>query len=204
MSLGAFIGVALVHFMAAVSPGPSFVLSVKTAAAEGFRSAAGIALGFGIGAAIWASTALAGLTVLFDLFPFAFVALKLLGGMFLVYLAILLWLRAPYPLPHRKHAFAPRCLRAAIRMGVVTMMANPKPAIFFGAVFVGLVPVHADATDKTVIVANVLWVEAGWYVLVAWVFSRPGPRAVYARAKTGLDRAFGGLLGALGAKVALS
>ncbi|NNL72633.1 MAG: LysE family translocator, partial [Silicimonas sp.] len=35
MTLAAFIGIALIHLAAAISPGPSFVVAVRTAAAEG-------------------------------------------------------------------------------------------------------------------------------------------------------------------------
>ncbi|SEN62420.1 LysE family translocator [Palleronia pelagia] len=203
MSLLAFFGVALAHLLAAISPGPSFVLSVRTAIGEGFRPAAGLALGFGIGAMLWATAALAGLALVFEILPPVFVALKVLGGLFLVWLGITMWRHAPAPLPTVDAGQAPRGTLAAIRLGVAAMLANPKPAIFFGAVFVGLVPAAAGVLDKALVLFNILWVETAWYLLVAWAFSQPRARAAYGRAKTTLDRGFGGLLAALGAKVAL-
>lgn len=83
------------------------------------------------------------------------------------------------------------------------MLANPKPAVFFGAVFVGLVPAEASEADRAIVLANILWVETAWYLLVAWAFSRGWARAAYGRAKTGFDRAMGGLIGALGARIAI-
>ncbi|SHI35790.1 Threonine/homoserine/homoserine lactone efflux protein [Palleronia salina] len=204
MSLLAFLGVALAHLLAAISPGPSFVLSLRTAIGEGFRPAAGLALGFGIGAMLWATAALAGLALVFEILPPVFVALKVLGGLFLVWLGITMWRHAPAPMPKVDAGQAPRGTLAAIRLGVAAMLANPKPAIFFGAVFVGLVPATAGALDKALVLFNILWVETAWYLLVAWAFSQPRARAAYGRAKTALDRGFGGLLAALGAKVALS
>ena len=99
MTLAAFIGVALAHLLAAISPGPSFVLSIRTAATEGFRPAAGLAIGFGIGAAIWAFAALAGLALLFQIVPPLFVAMKLAGGLFLLWLGLGMWRRADTPMP---------------------------------------------------------------------------------------------------------
>jgi threonine/homoserine/homoserine lactone efflux protein len=203
MTLAAFLSVALIHLVAAISPGPAFVLAVRTAATEGFRVAAALALGFGIGAALWAAAALLGLALLFSLVPPLFTALKVVGGLFLLYVAVQMWRHAREPMPVADPGAAPRGALAAVRLGALAMLANPKPAVFFGAVFVGLVPVEASGAERAVVIANILWVEAAWYVVVAWAFSRGWARAAYARAKTGLDRAMGGLIGALGARIAI-
>ncbi|WP_371153592.1 LysE family transporter [Jannaschia sp. 2305UL9-9] len=194
--------VALVHLLAAISPGPSFVLSLRVAAAEGMRPALGLALGYGIGAAIWATAALVGLTILFDLVPMLFTILRVGGALFLIWIAIMMWRHAADPLP-AADADRPRGVLSAIRLGVLTMFANPKPAVFFGAVFLGFVPSDASWAAKALIVLNVLWVEAAWYILVARLFSLPRPRAAYVRFKTILDRMLGGVLGLLGIRLAL-
>lgn len=203
MSLIAIIGVALAHLLAAISPGPSFVLSIRTAATEGFRPAAGLALGFGIGAALWAFAALAGLALLFEVVPPLFLALKIGGGLFLLWLAFKMWRHADEPMPQVAPDVPPRGTLSAVRLGVVTQLANPKPAIFFGAVFVGLVPPEAGWDVKALILFNILWVETLWYLFTARVFSLPRPRAMYGHAKSWLDRGMGTILGALGVKVAL-
>ena len=202
MTPAAFLGVALAHLLAAISPGPSFVLSVRTAAADGFRTAAFLALGFGIGATVWAAAALLGLAVLFQIAPPLFTGLKVAGGLFLVWIAWNLWRHAPEPMPEVTPGAAPRGAWSALRLGTLSMLANPKPAIFFGAVFVGLIPAGATLGDKAIVLANILWVEAAWYLVVARVFSLPKARAGYARIKTAADRAFGGALAALGIGVA--
>ena len=48
------------------------------------------------------------------------------------------------------------------------------------------------------LVAIVLVQETLWYVLVAIGLSMRGPRALYARAKSGLDRAIGAFIGLAG------
>lgn len=203
MSLAAIIGVALAHLLAAISPGPAFVLSVRTAASEGFRPAAGLALGFGIGACVWAFAALAGLALLFEVVPPLFLALKVAGGLFLLWLSFKMWRHADDPMPQMAADAAPRGTLSAIRLGVVAQLANPKPAIFFGAVFVGLVPPDAGWEAKALILFNILWVETLWYLVTARAFSLPRPRAAYGRAKSWLDRGMGAILGGLGLKVAL-
>ena len=63
--------------------------------------------------------------------------------------------------------------------------------------------VHVDRLDRRdawFVFCN----EVGWYLVCAFLFSRPGPRAAYLRAKTAADRAFGTFLGLLGLKIALT
>lgn len=203
MSAAAFLGVALVHLLAAISPGPAFVMAVRIAVGEGFRAAAGLAIGFGIGAGLWAFAALAGLSLLFVLVPPLYVAIKLAGGLFLLWLAVTMWRHAREPVA-QAGAIAPRGTAASIRLGFATQIANPKAAIFFGAVFVGLVPATAGWADRSIVLFNTFWVETAWYLVVARVFSAPRARAAYARLKTATDRCLGTALGALGLKVALS
>ena len=200
----AFLSVAAIHLAAAISPGQAFVLAVRTAAAEGFRPALGLALGFGIGAFLWAATALLGLSLMLDTVPVLFTVLKVAGGLFLLYLAVRIWRHAPDPLPVIDPSAAPRGLGSAVRLGLFGMLANPKPAIFFGAVFVGLVPATALPWEKAVVLLNIFWVEAAWYVVVARVFSLPRARAAYGRLKTAVDRGLGLALGTLGLRFVIS
>ena len=198
----AFATVAFAHLLAAMSPGPSFVLSVRTASSEGLRPALALAAGFGLGAALWATAALLGLAVLFEAAPWLLVGLKVVGGAYLVWIAWQLWRHAREPMPMVEPGAAPRGMVAAGRQGLLTQLANPKVSIFFGAVFVGIVPADATLGGKLLLLLNIFTVETLWYVLVAGLFSTPRARAGYARWKAALDRAFGGLLAAFGALIA--
>ncbi|EAR51677.1 Putative threonine efflux protein, RhtB family protein [Oceanicola granulosus HTCC2516] len=202
MSAAALFTILAIHLAAAISPGPSFVVAVRTAAASGFRPAAGLALGFGIGAALWATLALAGLALLFELVPGLLTALKVIGGAYLVWLALKMWRHADAPLAVTGTA-GPTRFAAAVRTGLFTFLANPKTAVFFGAVFIGLVPPGTGTGWLAAIVALVLLDEVLWYLLVARLFSLPRARAAYLGAKAWVDRGLGGALGVLGLRVAL-
>ncbi|MEL7460327.1 MAG: LysE family transporter [Pseudomonadota bacterium] len=203
MTVAVFLTIAVVHMLAAISPGPSFVVSVRTAAAEGFRPALGLAIGFGVGAVVWATAALAGLAVLFQIVPALFTALKVAGGIFLIWIAVQTWRHAATPLPALSDTALPQSLGAAFVKGLGVQLANPKPAVFFGAVFVGLVPPDTPLPMLALVMAVIFVNETLWYVLVARLFSLPGPRSAYARMKTGVDRTFGVLMAGLGLRIAL-
>lgn len=202
MSTAAFLTVVLIHLAAAMSPGPSFVVCVRTAAAEGFMTAVALAAGFGLGAALWATAAMAGLALLFEIVPGLFTLLKLAGAAFLIFIAITMWRHAATPLPDARTS-APRSAMSAIRLGFLTFASNPKTAVFFGAVFVGLVPVETPVWQRAALIGIIFANETLWYVIVARVFSLSKARAAYTRLKTWIDRAFGALIAALGIRIAI-
>jgi len=197
-----FLTIAALHLMAAISPGPSFVVALRVALREGFRPALGLAAGLGLGAGIWAAAALAGLAAILAVAPAALSALKLAGAAFLLWLAIGIWRRARDPMLAPDAARLPRGMAAAVRLGLLTQLANPKPAVFFGAVFAGLVPSDTSPAIVAALIAVVILNETLWYAVVARLFSNPPARTAYARLKTGIDRAFGGMLAALSATLA--
>ena len=204
MTLAAFASIVLIHLLAAISPGPSFVVSVRMAAREGFGVACGLAFGFALGAALWAIAAMAGLAVLFDVIPALFTGLKLVGGAFLIFIAIMMWRHASEPLDTDIDTGHTRTTWGAIKFGFITFASNPKPAIFFGAVFVGLVPTDTPLAWRIAIIAAVFANEFLWYVCVARIFSLAKARASYIRLKTTIDRAFGTLIALFGLKIALT
>ncbi len=203
MTLAAFLSIVVIHLVAAMSPGPSFVVAVRVAASDGFRSAAGLAIGFGLGAALWAAAALYGLALLFQLVPGLFLALKLVGAVFLLWIGWQMWRHASAPLPERSANAAPMGFARALRLGFLTFASNPKPAVFYGAVFAGLVPAGTSFPWLAAIVAIVCLNETLWYLFVARAFSLPRARRGYIRLKSLIDRCFGGVIALFGVKIAL-
>lgn len=204
MTLAAFLSIWLIHLAAAISPGPSFVICARTAASEGFGVAVAMSFGFGLGAILWAWAAMAGLALVFQLLPELLSALKIIGGAVLLYIAFRMWRHAAEPLALPAEGAAPRSAVSAFRLGLLTFASNPKPALFFGAVFVGLVPADTPLTWRFAILLVVFANEVGWYIVVSRLFSLPRARLAYLRLKPVMDRLFGGVLAALGLKIALT
>ncbi|MEL6609133.1 MAG: LysE family translocator [Pseudomonadota bacterium] len=202
MTWATLLALAGIHFIAVASPGPSFVVQVRTAVTHGWGTAAFLALGLGLGASLYALAALLGLAIIFAVMPGVLTAFKLVGGAFLIFVGFMMWRHAPDPLPEAEAIKRPSPLRA-LGLGVLTSLANPKVPIFFGAVFIGLLPETVTLTDIAIISGLVVAVEASWYVLVGLVFASPPARAAYTRAKVWVDRSFGAVLAALGARIAI-
>ena len=205
MTLVTFSSILLLHLIGAISPGPAFVMIMRTAAVEGFRPAVFAALGLAAGAVAWALAALVGLTFLFQVAPSALLAFKLAGGAYLLWIAWQVVRHAEAPLPRvDAEGPAPRTICSAFCLGLFTQLANPKIAVFFGAVFVGMVPRDTSVLAMAAVLLMIFVDEALWYGFVGRVFSLMSVRAAYGRAKRWVDRAFGALIAAFGIKIAVT
>lgn len=68
--------------------------------------------------------------------------------------------------------------------------------------FLGLVPPDTTPAALGLLIVAIALMETAWFMLVGRVFSLDRPRRAYGRAKTTIDRAFGGLIAAFGLKIA--
>lgn len=202
MTLAAFLAVALLHLMAAISPGPSVLMAARTGVTEGLRTGAFLAMGIGVGGVIWAAAALFGLGLVFQAAPALLWVLKIVGAGYLIWMAWNLWYDADRPLDTGAQSRVPRSAASAFWLGVTTQLANPKPAVLFSAIFIGTVPPGTPAWVFAALLAVVFLNETLWNILVARIFSLERSRTAYVSLKSILDRTFGGLLALLGVKIA--
>ena len=202
MTFAAFLAVAFLHLMAAVSPGPAVLMAARTGVTEGLRTGTFLATGIGLGGVVWATAALFGLNLIFAAAPALLWALKVLGAAYLLHMAYRMWRDAAQPLDMGPSGRLPRTPLSALRLGLMTQLANPKPAILFSAIFIGTVPQGTPLWVYAALLAVVFANETLWNILVARIFSFERTRAGYISLKTIIDRTFGGLLALLGVKIA--
>jgi len=189
------------QLLAAISPGQSFVLISKLALSNPRPVALAAVMGLGLGTIIWSTAAILGVAIVLKQAAWAYILLKVAGGVYLIFLALMLWRHAkdPVELDTAKHnRMKPR---PAFMLGLVTQLANPKVIVFFGSIFVALLPVHSPLWVYVAVVLIVFCNEIGWYAGVAMLFSAQKSRNVYIRAKTWIDRVMGGFLGLIGARL---
>ena len=190
----------IVHLMAVMSPGQSFIVVSRTALGSGRAAGIAAALGMGAGILPWAIGALLGLAVLFARLPLLYATLKVLGGLYLIYVAIQIWRHAGDRVAAGDGA-AMVTPATAFRRGFWTQIANPKVAMFYGSIFVAILPPSPPLWLVAVIFAILLVNEIGWFAIVATFFSAEKPRQAYFSVKPVIDRVMAGVLGLLGAKL---
>ncbi|KZY31197.1 lysine transporter LysE [Roseovarius sp. HI0049] len=182
---------------ALASPGPAMLVALRTTLVEG--RTAGILTGLGLGtvAAAWTGAALLGLDVIFTLFPWAYMTLKIIGAAYLIYLAVTIWREATTPLETARPAN-----RRPFVSGLLVNFANPKSVLFASAVLVVIFPRDMNLAQKALIVGNHMLVEFAAYTVFACALSTRAARDGYLRLKPLFDRIAAGVLGALGLKLA--
>ena len=196
------VGFVAVHLLAVMSPGPSFLVVARASVARSRRSAIWSALGMGAGSVVWALAALFGLDVLFQIAPWLYTAMKVAGALFLIYLAVMLWRRADRPVPVLRPADATGASAlAAFRLGLLTQLANPKVVVFFGSIFLAVLPAERPGWMSLALLVLVFFDEFLWYAVVAIAFSVERLRSGYQRLKRIIDRVTGGFLGLLGLRM---
>jgi threonine/homoserine/homoserine lactone efflux protein len=198
LPLFAILGALLIG---AISPGPSFVYIVRTSVAQSRRDGLAGALGMGVGAFIYGALALAGLRTLMTEAGWLFVALKVAGGLYLIYLAVNIFRGAAAPVTV---ATADGGATDAVRsfwLGLATQLSNPKIVAVFGAVFAALLPENPPLWLDLAVPPLIFVQETAWYSVVALAFSSSHPRALYLRAKLWIDRVAGLVIGALGVRL---
>lgn len=195
--------------LGAVSPGPSFVMVARAAIARSRADALHMALGMGLGGVVFAAAALLGLKLLLAAVPWLYMAMKVGGGLYLVYLGVRIWRGASDPLALAAGSQAANGAQApgrgrALLSGFATQLSNPKTAVVYASVFAALLPAEVPASLLLALPVMVFVIEAGWYAIVAVALSSAAPRAFYLRFKLWLDRAAGGVMALLGIRLITS
>lgn len=203
----ALLGIAGAMTVGAMSPGPSFVMVARTAVtsrADGLAAA----LGMGAGGLVFAIAALAGLQAAFLAVPALYLAIKGLGGAYLVYLGFRIWRGARQPLAVAQEADASQRPqgrgRRTFLLGLATQVSNPKTAVVYASIFAAFLPREVPLVLALAVPAVIFCIETGWYSIVALALSSAAPRSAYLRYKVWIDRAAGGVMGLLGLRLVWS
>ncbi|WP_282091198.1 LysE family translocator [Epibacterium ulvae] len=183
---------------AIISPGPAFLIVVKNTLSGGREAGIATGLGLSVVASVWVSAALLGLDAVFKLFPWAYVVVKTIGALYLLYVAYATWQSARKPVVD--HA---KPMNHAFRQGLMVNALNPKSVLFAAAVLVVIFPSNMSLLENGFIIVNHFVFEVVFYTLLAFVMSRKAVSKGYVSVKMYIDRMSALVLGLLGGRLLL-
>ncbi|MEZ5581757.1 MAG: LysE family transporter [Candidatus Competibacteraceae bacterium] len=156
--------------------------------------------GISTGTALWGFAGFFGITVLFAAAPWLFLVIKLLGGIYLLYLGFKL-IASSFQSLRNTPMPTVRGLRpfSAWRLGLVTNLANPKTAVFVSSLFAAVLPPSPSVELGLMSVALMTTLSLAWYALVACLFSTPRFSELYRRGRRWVDRTAGAVFMGFGA-----
>ena len=193
--------IAVALMLGAISPGPTFIYVAKNSIAISRKHGLFTALGTGTGAAVFGLLAVLGLQAFLLAVPSAYLALKICGGLYLLFLAFKIIKHAKEPIDTDKNACTQMTLRRAFTTGLITQLSNPKIAIVLASIFTALLPKEIPTYFYFVLPILCFFIDAGWCSLVAVALSAEKPRRVYLKFKAVFDRIAGGVMTLLGLKL---
>lgn len=175
----------------------------RTALAVSRRDGLAAAVGMGVGGVAFSLVAVLGLLALLAAVPALHLAIKLVGGGYLLYLGSRIWRGAGQPLAISVSSRADGASRAlrSFMLGFTTQISNPKTAVVYASIFASLLPPDAPPLVLVALPVIVFLIETAWYSVVAVALSAPSPRSRYLASKAWLDRAAGGIMCLLGIKL---
>jgi len=121
-----FVGVAWVLILA---PGPDMVYVITRGVAHGRKAGIVSAVGVVCGILVHTTAAALGITLIFQTSAFAFLVVKYLGAIYLIYLGVKAWQdKSAFNLQASTSSVSSQSL---FRQGVLSNVLNPKIAVFF-------------------------------------------------------------------------
>ncbi|MBT0570829.1 LysE family translocator [Curvibacter sp. CHRR-16] len=202
-TIASLVTILAVLIVGVISPGPSFLLVAQTAVSQSRKAAVFSAFGMALGATILCIFVLLGLQAVLQQFPRAYLAIKLAGAAYLVYLAIKLWLAASKTVALDADAVVPRTPYRHFTVALGVMLTNPKAAIQYGVLFGTFIPANPPLGLVLILPICVFTMEAGWYCFVAYALSSQRSKLSYLSAKRYIDRFASVLLGGMGIRLLL-
>ncbi|MBB5514068.1 threonine/homoserine/homoserine lactone efflux protein [Rubricella aquisinus] len=177
MSIETWIAFVLASAMVVVIPGPNVVLTVTHALRDGRRSGWATVPGVALGALVGMSVSLAGAGAVLAASATAFTVMKLLGGCYLIWMAIQLW-RAPATDITAGEAPELPFGRLFVRSFLISVL-NPKGPIFY----IAFVPQFVDTSAPVALQFGVLVLSFVGVALInslCWLYGASALRALFA------------------------
>lgn len=168
------LAVILIYAVAVPLPGPSFVAISRATIANGRMAGACAALGVTLAAAIYAVSALLGISALLTAFPWVITMIQICGGIYLITLGAAL-LRSHFraadntleSLQHSRSNITVASLKDALLKGFAVTIGNPKMAVFFFGLFAPVAGQAIPTEIRIMVLLGIIAVDLIYHQLLA-------------------------------------
>lgn len=195
------------YIVGAASPGPSNMRIMGVAMHQGRKPALVLAAGVISGSFFWGSMAATGVSAILAQYAQALFALKIVGGIYLLFLAIKAGRSALNPVERlqKELAGAPTVSGFGLyRRGLLMHLTNPKALLgWIATMTLGLGP-HATPGTIVIILAGCAVLSVTIFCSYAIIFSTAPMIRGYRRARRWIEGALGLVFGAAGIKLLFS
>ena len=196
---------AVVHTLAAASPGPDFVFVSQQTLANGRRTGLLCSLGIALGLSVHIAYSALGLATVVAHSSELLWWVKIGGGSYLIYLGSKgLRSRASTKQLVQGIKSSPTTPLKTIVAGFLCNALNPKAPIYFLSLFTLVLSPDMPLYQITIFGLWIMLIQLGWFSFVVLVLSIPSVNTRFQRAGHWIDRVFGCAMILLGIKVIIS
>jgi threonine/homoserine/homoserine lactone efflux protein len=196
--LAAFLAVSAIMI---VTPGPDTALTIRNTLMGGRRPGVFTAAGVSAGQAVWTLATATGIAALLAASEPAFLAVKVVGSAYLIWLGAQALLAAIRGRPRHVAAVERRRLGPgkALRQGLLNNLGNPKMAAFFPSLLLQFAGSFSALLALGLVFSAMTFV---WLTAYAFAVARAGDFLGRSRIRRAIEAVTGAILVALGLRVA--
>ena len=202
MTISNLIAYAGALFVAAAIPGPGMTAIVARALGSGFRETFLMGLGLILGDLVYLTGAVLGLSFLAQSFATVFFIIKIIGALYLLFIAWKLWTAGL--ISERIEARPPAGAVSAFLSGLFVTLGNPKTMLFYLALLPTLIDLEAVTLQDYAALVVITFLTL-LSVLLPYILLASRARRLLGRpsALKALNRSAAGVLGATAVYIAL-
>jgi len=203
--LSIILTVAVIHLLAAMSPGPDFVMVTRNSLVYSRRTGIYSAIGLGLGVIVHVTYCLIGIALIISQSIILFTIIKFIGAGYLIYIGVKSLLSKSSHLKLTTDEHKTEISREkAIWIGFLTNVLNPKVTLFFLSLFTLVISPSTPLIVKLIMGAEMTVVTALWFTLVAYLISLHVVKSRFEKVQNFAGKFIGVVLIGLGIKVGLS
>lgn len=192
--------------LAIASPGPNILAVIGTSMGVGRSSGIALALGVATGSFLWAMLTVIGLSALLSTYAFALYAIKIFGGLYLLWLGYKSFKSAAlkHDIEGVELSGGRRSLFGYAKRGFIIQMTNPKAALAWIAIISLGLQHDAPMWVGMVIVLGTFIMSIIVHVLYAVAFSTSAMVRIYSKARRYIQASLGAFFMFAGIKLLVS
>ncbi len=195
-----------IMLLAVASPGPDFVITVRNAVLHSQKIGIYTAVGIGLGICVHLTYSILGLAALISQSVMLFNVIKFAGAAYLIYIGF----KALRSKGYDQQVIVgdtdkPKAISdaKALWQGLLTNTLNPKATMFFLALLPQFMGPEMPVNQKLLLGATAVIIPTIWFIGVSVILNQKHIRRTFLKSAKWIDRVCGGLLMALGVRLAL-
>lgn len=201
--LESFLLIGSIHLLAAMSPGPDFVLVTKETLTKGKRAGFLCSLGITLGLSVHIVYSALGLAAVIASSASLLMAIKIIGGLYLIYLGISSIKSAKKEQNIQQNSFT--CKQSSdfeiLRNGFLCNVFNPKAPLYFVSLFTVVISPALPLYKLAIYGIWIMFIQLFWFGFIAYVLSAPAVQKKFFKLNKWINYLLGGAMIALGVKV---